>query len=33
METLTALKWKPHRSSREAVFEAASRLAAEKSRA
>jgi UDP-glucose 4-epimerase len=30
METLTALKWKPRRSSREAVFEAASRLASEK---
>jgi UDP-glucose 4-epimerase len=32
-ETLTAWGWKPRRSSREAVFEAASRLAAEKSRA
>lgn len=32
-ETLTALGWKPPRSSREAVFEAARRLAAEKPRA
>jgi UDP-glucose 4-epimerase len=32
-ETLTALNWKPRRSSREAVFEAASRLASEESRA
>jgi UDP-glucose 4-epimerase len=31
-ETLTALGWKPRHSSREAVFEAASRLAKEKSR-
>jgi UDP-glucose 4-epimerase len=31
-ETLTALGWKPPRSSREAVFEAASRLAMEKPR-
>jgi UDP-glucose 4-epimerase len=32
-ETLTAWGWKPRRSSREAVFEAASRLASEKGRA
>jgi UDP-glucose 4-epimerase len=31
-ETLTALGWKPRHSSREAVFEAASRLAKEKGR-
>jgi UDP-glucose 4-epimerase len=32
-ETLTAWGWKPRRSSREAVFEAASRLVLERSRA
>jgi UDP-glucose 4-epimerase len=32
-ETLTAWGWKPRRSSREAVFEASSRLALERGRA